>query len=81
MIIKPITADKFRSDVEAFCKKYKMSRRDVGVRSLNDPAFFLRIQKEKSPTLARVERVYDFMIAYERSQLDVPEGEWPRLDG
>jgi len=67
MIVKPISAQSFRKDVDDFCKRHKLSRRDVGVQALNDSAFFLRLQKEKSPTLARVERVYDFMIEYERT--------------
>jgi hypothetical protein len=67
MIIKPITAQLFRKDVDEFCKKYDLSRREVGVKALNDSAFFLRLQQEKSPTLARVERVYDFMIEYEKT--------------
>lgn len=71
MIIKPISAQSFRKDVDDFCKTHKLSRRDVGVKALNDSAFFLRLQKEKSPTLARVERVYDFMIEYEKTHLPV----------
>lgn len=62
---KPLTAQRFLKDVRAFCKKYKISPRDVGVRALNDTAFFGRLERGKSPTLLRVERVYDFMIAYE----------------
>ena len=36
--------------------------------ALNDSAFLGRIRAGKSPTLLRVERVYDFMIAYETAK-------------
>lgn len=44
-----------------------MSRREIGTRALNDPAFYLRLQKEVYPTLLKVERVYDFMIEYDET--------------
>lgn len=44
-----------------------MSRRDIGTRAVNDSAFYLRLQKEIYPTLQKVERVYDFMIEYEKT--------------
>lgn len=68
MIKKPLTQEQFLQDVTAFCDKYKISRRDVGVKALNDTAFFGRLLRGKSPTLNRIERVYDFMIDYERSR-------------
>jgi len=64
-LTKPITAEQFLEDVVDFCDNNKMSFRDVGVLALNDTAFFGRLRDSKSPTLARIERVYDFMISYE----------------
>lgn len=70
MIIKPITLLSFRRTVDDFCEKYEVSRREFGVQALNDTAFYTRLRKEIYPTLDRVERVYDFMIEFER-KLDV----------
>ena len=66
MILKPITHQAFICDVVEFCRKHNFSERRIGVEALNDSSFFLRIKSGKSPTLQRVERIYDFMIKYEK---------------
>lgn len=67
-LVKPITLQSFRADIDSFLKRHDMSRREIGTRALNDSAFYLRLQKEIYPTLQKVERVYDFMIAYDEQQ-------------
>jgi hypothetical protein len=64
IIVKPITHESFLSDIECFQKLYSLPDRDIGRLALNDTAFLLRIRAGKSPTLARVEKVYEFMIEY-----------------
>lgn len=63
-IEKPLTHAKFISDVERFCDRYGFASRDIGKAALNDTAFLTRIKAGKSPTLARIEKVYDYMAAF-----------------
>lgn len=71
-INKPITHEQFLADVKDFCRLYGISERNIGLRALNDTAFVGRIRAGKSPTLVRVEAVYDFMMSYadEREHAD-----------
>lgn len=85
LIVKRISHAEFLFDIEMFCSKYRMTARDLGIGALNDTAFVGRIRAGKSPTLQRVERVYDFMIAYERAlipaegdYLNFCEDDWTR---
>ena len=49
-----------------------MSEREIGLSALKDTAFVGRIRAGRSPTLARVEAVYEFMMSYadEREHAD-----------
>ena len=71
-INKPITHQQFLDDVQSFCRVYAMSEREIGLSALKDTAFVGRIRAGRSPTLARVEAVYEFMMSYadEREHAD-----------
>lgn len=64
MQFKPITHAQFLKDVEDFCQRQGMSTTEFGTRALNDSAFFGRLAKGNSPTLDRIERVYDFIAKH-----------------
>lgn len=65
-IKKPITHEQFLADVEAFCKRYGLADRTMGSLSINSTHFVYRLRTGYSPSLSTIERVYDFMIAYEQ---------------
>lgn len=62
---KPISHSSFLRDVEGFIARHGLSERTLGIEALNDPAFLNRLRHGKSPTLARIEAVYDWMILHE----------------
>lgn len=62
---KPLTHEKFLLDVEAFCVRHGLPDRQFGLNAANDTALLHRLRSGISPTLSRVEQVYDFMITYE----------------
>lgn len=59
---KPLTHSEFLCDMEMFCVTFGVSERELGRASVNDTALVLRVRSGKSPTLSRVEQVYQFMI-------------------
>jgi hypothetical protein len=65
-ITKPLTQEQFLADVDAFCKRYGLSDRTMGSLATESTHFVYRLRAGYSPSLSTVERVYDFMIAYER---------------
>ena len=67
MTIKRLTQAEFIRDIEAFSLLNDIALSDIGYRALNDRAFYAKIKKGLSPTLQRVERVYDFMIQVENA--------------
>lgn len=67
MTIKRLTQAEFIRDIETFSLLNNMALSEIGFRALNDRAFYAKIKKGLSPTLQRVERVYDFMIEIENA--------------
>lgn len=65
-IRKPITQEQFLAEVDAFCKRHDLSDRAIGKLATKSSHFMFRLRAGYSPSLSTVERVYDFMIAYER---------------
>lgn len=61
MAKKPITRDKLLKDISNFCRENSISFTEFGSRALADPGFYTRLKKGRSPTLERIEKVYDFM--------------------
>jgi hypothetical protein len=52
-------------EIESFCRENKISTTDLGLRALKDGSFFGRLKKgDRSPTIDRVERLYDFMKSH-----------------
>ena len=68
MTIKPLTHDKFVSDMNEFCRATGMAKSELGFQAINDRAFYLKVVRGNSPTLQRIERIYDFMVKYEISR-------------
>lgn len=68
MIIKPLSHQAFVADFEDFCSTHKIALSELGFRALKDRAFYLKLKRGHSPTLQRIERVYDFMIDFERAR-------------
>jgi hypothetical protein len=58
---KPLTRAQILKDIRLFCKSNAISTTEFGVRALNDSSFYGRLSNGKSPTLDRIERVYNFM--------------------
>ncbi len=59
---KPLTRKNIVKDIEAFCAKHGLTPTEFGLKALNDGSFFGRLNKaDRSPTLERIERVYEFM--------------------
>lgn len=58
---KPISREKMIADIDKFCGEFGLSPTDFGIQALNDSAFYGRLVSGKSPTLDRIERVYEFM--------------------
>lgn len=62
-----ISHSKLVEDVKFFCNKHGISTTEFGLRLFNDTAFFGKLSRGTSPTLARVEKVYKFMSDYEQN--------------
>lgn len=62
---KPISRSKFKEDMKNFCALHKMNVTEFGLRALGDGSFIGRFEKGTSPTLDRIERVYDFMCNFQ----------------
>lgn len=81
MIIKPLSQAEFIFDMEVFCGRHGMAVSELGFRALKDRAFYSKIQKGLSPTLHRIERVYDFMIDYENAHVEPAARPAPLIEG
>ena len=68
MTIKRLTHEEFVRDIEAFSALNGLALSEIGFQALKDRAFYLKLKKGLSPTLQRVERVYDFMIEFEAAR-------------
>lgn len=68
MIIKPLSHNDLIRDIERFCSDNKFAVSELGYQALKDRAFYMKVKRGLSPTLQRIERVYDFMVAYEQRQ-------------
>lgn len=62
---KPITREKLLKDITDFCNKWQISWTNFGVLAVNDSALVCRMQQGRSPTLERIELIYDFMEMFE----------------
>ena len=56
-----MSRQKLIKDIRAFCEVKKISTTEFGKRAVNDSAFFGRLDRGASPTLDRVERLYEYM--------------------
>jgi hypothetical protein len=51
-------------DIRVFCKKFKITTTDFGIKALNDGSFFGRLEKGRSTGIDRVEHLYTFMESH-----------------
>lgn len=68
MTIKRLTHAEFIRDIEAFSAMNGVALSEIGFQAINDRAFYSKVKKGLSPTLQRVERIYDFMIEFETTR-------------
>ncbi len=64
MQFKPLSHAQLIRDITDFCRESDISLTEFGHRALNDGAFVGRLKQGKSPTLERIERVYDWMAGH-----------------
>ncbi len=61
---KPLSHAQLLKDIDDFCRWAELSATEFGRQALNDSAFVGRLKLGKSPTLERIERVYDWMASH-----------------
>jgi len=51
--------------MDAFCRRHRMTRADLGEAALGDRAFYGRMTKGRDPKLSTVAKLREFMQRYE----------------
>jgi hypothetical protein len=59
----PITRQKLINDIEEYCSRHNISTSEFGRQVFKDSSFYGRVIRGRSPTLERIEMVYNFIAA------------------